>query len=306
MGGLILGLFSLGNLLQPYGNPLRIGLGFAAALMLLLYFSKLLLFFPGVREELNNIVIASVFPTLPMAMMVFATYLRDFHFAMSLGLWGLGLTFHLLLILWFSLKFLGDFNIKKLLPSWFVVYIGIGVGAVTAKPFGMEGMGQLTFWLALIMYGILLLPTLYRVIKVRQMPEPTLPTLTILAAPAGLCLTGYINSFGEQSFAMIYLLLLLSIISYLAILPVLPRLLRLNFYPSFSAFTFPLIINCTGIKQGGNFLAAAGIQIFWLDYLVSFQIIVATGITLYVLGRYASFLLPALVPAKEDQVVETR
>lgn len=123
------------------------------------------------------------------------------------------------------------------------------------------------------------------------MPEPTLPTLVIFAAPASLLLAGYMNSFETKNMSIVWLLAALSIIMYIAAIVMLPRLLKLKFYPSYSAFTFPLIISGIAMKLTNGFLAKSGNPVAWLKYLVNFQEVIAVVITLYVLYRYIKFLV---------------
>ncbi len=61
------------------------------------------------------------------------------------------------------------------------------------------------------------------------MPEPSLPSIAILAAPGSLLLSGYINSFSDKNNVVLYLLFILSIVFYIIVLGYLPKLLRLPF-----------------------------------------------------------------------------
>ena len=68
------------------------------------------------------------------------------------------------------------------------------------------------------------------------------------------------------------------------------RLLKLKFYPSYSGFTFPLIISGIAMKLTNGFLIKTNQGIPSLQYLVKFQEIVGVALTLYVLYRYIQFL----------------
>ncbi len=288
--GLILGLAALGNLVGSYGGGFKNTLGLMSGILLILFVAKLIIYPKLIKDDLNNPVVASVFPTLSMAIMILSTYLIPFSSTLSFSLWILGLSLHIGLILWFSLKFVFKFKILQVFPSWFIVYVGIVVASVTASAHNMIMVGKIAFYFGFITYLILLYLVLYRIIKVKGMPEPTLPTLAILAAPASLLLAGYMNSFTEKSLPMIYLLMVFSFIFYVAVIAMLPKLLGLKFYPSYSAFTFPLIISGIGMKLTNGFLINSNQSIYMLKYLVSFQVIMATLITLYVLARYIQFL----------------
>jgi len=131
---------------------------------------------------------------------------------------------------------------------------------------------------------------IYRVFCIKNIPEPVLPTIIIFAAPASLCLTGYLASFEEKSMAMISLLGMLSIIMFVLAVSYLPKLLKLKFYPSYSAFTFPLVISAMAMKQTNGFLLKQGILIKPLEYLAYLQLILSICIVLYVLYKYTIFL----------------
>lgn len=288
--GLILGLAATGNLVQSYDEIYRNIFGIISAILFVLMLIKIAKFKEGVKEQLQNPVVASVFPTFSMATMLLATYLKPLSPSLSFLLWCGGVLFHVILIIWFSKKFLINFKIKQVFPSWFIVYVGIAVASITAPAFKMNSIGQITFWFGFITYVILLPFVIYRVIKIKEMPEPTLPTLIIFAAPASLLLAGYMNSFEIKNMSIVWLLMVLSLVMYLAAIIILPRLLKLKFYPSYSAFTFPLIISGIAIKLTNGFLTKSGNSVEWLIYIVKFQEIIGVAATLYVLFKYIQFL----------------
>ncbi len=296
--GLLLALAALGNLVQSYGEIYRNIFGILSAIILVLVLVKIIKFPKGVAEALDNPVVASVFPTFSMGIMLLATYLKPFSTSFAFGMWVVGLVLHGALIISFTRKYVFDFNIKKVFPSWFIVYVGIAIGAITAPAFDKSNIGQLLFWFGLISYLILLPIVLKRVFVVKEMPEPTLPTVIIFAAPAALCLAGYMNSFAEKNMLIVYLLLALSQLFYLFALTQLPKLLKLKFYPAYSAFTFPMVISAISLKLTNGFLIKSEQPIAFLKYLVKFEEIVAIVIVLYVLIRYISFLFTKTETAK--------
>ena len=290
ISGLILGLAALGNLLQSYGEVFRIILGAIAGILLILFMAKLVIFAQQVKESLNNPVVASVFPTFPMAVMLLSTYLKPNLPTLAVAMWFGGLILHLLLIIWFSVKYVNKFKLKQFFPSWLIVYVGIAITSITAAAYNMTIVGQIAFWFGLAAYPFLLSLTLIRIIKVKEIPEPAMPTLAILAAPASLLLAGYLRAFAEKNMLLVFLLMALSFVFYAAVIVMLPKLLRLKFYPSYSAFTFPLIISGMGMKLANSFLTDSNQVIPLLRYIVYFQEIVAVLITLYVLIKYVQFL----------------
>jgi exfoliative toxin A/B len=290
--GLILGLAAAGNLIQSYGNVYRNTLGIISFILLIFMLAKIAKYPKDVAESLNNPVIGSVFPTFSMAIMILATYLKPYAADLSLIVWIIGFVLHIILILWFTKKFVVNFNIKKVFPSWFIVYVGIVVACVTGPIFKLTSVCKVVFWFGLATYLILLPIVVYRVIKVKEVPEPVLPTFIIFSAPASLLLAGYMNSFGSKSMILVWFLMILSLTMYAIALILLPKLLKLKFYPSYSAFTFPLIISGISIKLTNAFLIKSGQPISALGYLVKIQEAIGIVIVLYVLIRYILFLLP--------------
>lgn len=288
--GLMLGLAAAGNLVQSYGEVYRSIFGIISAVLFLLMLVKIAMFPEGVVEALDNPVIASVFPTFSMTIMLLSTYINKFASQPAFVLWIIGVALHIILILWFTKKFVFSFKIKQVFPSWFIVYVGIVVASVTGPAYKMANVGQVAFWFGLINYIILLPIIIYRVVKVKEMPESTYPTLVIFAAPASLLLAGYMNSFSEKNMGIVWFLMGLSIIMYAIVIVMLFKLLKLKFYPSYSGFTFPLVISGIAMKLTNGFLAKSGQAIPWLKYLVKFQEPAAVVIVLYVLVRYLQFL----------------
>lgn len=296
--GLMLALAATGNLVLSYGEKYRNIFGIFSAIILILVLMKIIMFPKGVSESLDNPVVASVFPTLSMGIMLLSTYLKPFASSLAFGMWIIGLVLHIVLIIYFTKKYIFNFNIKKVFPSWFIVYVGIVVGSVTAPAFNKANIGQVLFWFGFISYFLLLPIVFKRVFQIKEISEPALPTIAIFAAPVALCLAGYINSFQEKNMFIVYLLLTLSQLSYLFVLLQLPRLLKLKFYPSYSAFTFPLVISGISVKLTNGFLVNAEKPITMLKYLVKFEELIGIIIVLYVLIRYISFLFTKTETAK--------
>ena len=289
MAGLMLALAAAGNLVQSYGAIYRNVFGVVSAILLVLLLAKMSKYPSVVKEELKNPVVASVFPTLTMGMMLLSTYIKPFVPNIAFAMWIISIVGHIGLMVKFTIDYIVKLDIKKVFPSWFIVYVGIVVGSVTAPAFEMQSLGKVFFWVGIISY-FLLLPTVLKKVKLGTIPEPALPTLAIFAAPVALCLAGYMNSFATKNMVIVWGLVILSQLSYIIVLLQLPKLLKLKFYPSFSGLTFPLVISAISIKLTNGFLANSGQPIPVLKYIVKFEEIVAILIVCYVLLKYIKFL----------------
>lgn len=298
--GLMLGLAAAGNLVQSYGEVYRSMFGALSAVLFVLMIAKIIKYPKGVTQALDNPVVASVFPTFSMAIMLLSTYLKPYAQTAAFIVWIIGFAFHVALIIWFTKKYVLNFKIKQVFPSWFIVYVGIVVASVTGPVFKMNAIGQLAFWFGLATYLVLLVTVLYRVIKIKGIAEPARPTLAIFAAPASLLLAGYINSFQTKNMAIVWVLMVLSLVMYIGVVITMFKLLRVEFYPSYSAFTFPFVISGIAMKLTNGFLTKSGQEISVLKYLIKFQEAVAVVLTLYVLVRYIQFVF-----ATEKAVINT-
>lgn len=283
--GLMLAFAALGNLLQSYGGVYRNIMGVISGILFIVATVKIACDFKGLRNDLDNPILASVFPTYSMGIILLATYVKPYSSRVAYVVWIAGILIHILLIIRFSVKFVKEFNIKQVLPSWFIVYVGIVVASVTGKAFNVT-IGQYAFWFGFISYLILIFVVGKRVFVVKEIPEAALPTIIIFSAPGSLCLAGYLNAFDKKNLFMLLLLLVLSQIFYIFALCKLVQLLKLKFYPSYSGFTFPLVISALALKLSNIFLISEGVKIFVLAVIVKFEEIIAVIIVFYVLIRY--------------------
>ncbi len=188
----------------------------------------------------------------------------------------------------FTIKFVLKFKLEQVFPTWFIAYVGIVIATVTARNFNVT-LGKISFWFGLITY-IILLPVVYNRVKKLGLPEPSKPLLAIFAAPGSLLLTGYINLFEEKNIYLTIGLLVVSQIIYLIILFNMVSLLKLKFYPSYSGFTFPLVISATGLKVCTGYLANIGKDIVLFKYIVLVETLIAILIVIYVFVRYINFI----------------
>ncbi len=291
LAGLMLALATLGNLLEAYGSFYRMFFGLLALTAFVLITANLVIYPKSVLEGFQNPLLAGVMPTFPMGMIILATYFRPYIPAAAFGIWIGGLILHAVLILYFTKKFIFNFNIKKVFPTYFIVYVGIVAGSVTAPAFNLIALGQVLFWFGFSANLILLPIVLYRLFKIKEMPEPALPTIIIFAAPTSLCLAGYLNTFPEKNMLIVGFLTSLAVVMLVFALVYMPRLLKLNFYPSYAAFTFPIVISAVAVKSSGAFFAGTGRAVPALVSLGHFLEYFAVLMVLYVTVRYVMFFI---------------
>lgn len=290
LAGLMLGLAAAGNLVSYHGAIFKILCGIIAFSLLLLLTMKIITNHKHIQEDLHNPAVSGVASTFPMSIVVLSAYINSFLPNMAYAMWIIGIIMQFALIIYFTRKFVFNFDIKNVFPSYFIVYVGVAVGSVVAPVFNAINVGKVLFWFSFISYLILLPLISYRVLKIRPIPEPVVPTLTIFAAPASLLLVGYLNSFKSINMTILGILVFLSLFMLFSVLLYMPEMVKLKFYPSYSAFTFPLVISAIALQSSNNLLIKIKMGIPLLQYVSYFLELLAVIFVIYVLIHYAHFL----------------
>lgn len=298
--GLMLGLAVLGNLVRSHGEIYRNILGLVAAAILVMLAIKVVKNPACIKEGLGNPVVGGVMATYPMGMMILSTYLVPFARGLALGLWVIGILLHVALLIAFSARYLRTFNIRKVFTTYYIVYVGIVAGSVSAPAHNMFQVGEALFWFGFAAYLILLPIVLYRIFVVKEIPAPALPTLIVQAAPGSLCLAGYLSAFQVKSPVMVGILLALAAVSILIAFAFLPKLIVGKFIPAFSSFTFPIVVSGVALKMASTFYLNTGNSLPWLAPAALLLEVLSIVIVLYVLMHYTLFLAAPEVVAPQS------
>ncbi|HIT90706.1 MAG TPA: TDT family transporter [Candidatus Merdenecus merdavium] len=301
IAGLALGIAALGNLIGSYNMGARLVLGVVSAVIFITLTMKILLDIHSFKEEMKNPVIASVMATYSMAGMLLAGYIQPYAGTFSYILWYLSIIIHIGFIIYFTITFATKFNKETIVPSWFIVYVGIVVAAVNGNMFHPI-VGKVAFYFGFISYIILLIPIFNR-LKNNKLPEKIAPTLAIVSAPGSLCVAGYVSIFDDKNTPFLIALLVLAQLIYLFVLSTLPKLLKIKFYPSYSGLTFPLVISAIGLKFSTGYIGELGVNVSVLNVVVIIETIIAIAIVAYVLIKYCQFMFHV---QKEKRVISAR
>ena len=287
ISGLILAILSLGNLLQGYPRVVCGAVGVILILMLLLR----VIIYPGsVRQDLSNPIILSNSGTFSMALMILSTYINPFNADLALGVWILGVALHILLIVWFTYRFIiCDFDLMTVYPSYWIVFIGITMGAITAHVHGLTEIAYLFFVFGFIMMLITLPLVVYRYVRYPNILDQNKPLICIFTAVMSILIVGYTNSFNALSYEFLMVLYTVAFMFFLFAFYKFIEYRNLDFYPSFSAFTFPFVITAVASKE-----VFAVNQWSFFNVIIPIQTFIALVLVIYVFVRYFRFLLDAL------------
>lgn len=288
----ILGMFGLGNLIQSYSEGLRLLCGAVGAVLMVIFLIGVVLDLKKFLGEMENPIMASVFCAFPMAVMMLATYVKPYIGASAKGIWFAGVAIHVVMILYFTVKFVLHFSIEKVFASWFVVYVGIAMAGITASAFGTESIGSACVWFGVVALVVLLILVTMRYVK-KPVPDPAKPVICIYAAPTSLCIAGYIQSVTPKSLSLLTVLWAVATVLFLLACVKFVQYFKLPFFPSYAAYTFPFVISAIASKQLMACAANMGSPMGFLSTVVLVETIIATCTTLYALIRYLVFLFTA-------------
>ena len=287
--GLILAILSLGKIYTDFSSIFFI----IGSILIFLVLLKLVLHFDTFNNELNNLIALSTFGTFSMALMLFSTYLKPLFMPISqsiaIGIWILGIIIHLSIIILFTKNYvLKNFNIEKVFATWWIVYIGITMAAITAPAFDISQYGFIFFGIGFI----LMIPTLilvsYRYLKFTAIEDKNKPFICIYAAILSILIVGYVNALTIDGNFLSLIYIGACIFYIFAIYQAIKLLAieRLQFMPSFSAFTFPFVISAIATGEAYKFF---GFSI--LNYLFYIQAIIALILVIFVSYKYLRFLM---------------
>lgn len=293
MAGLALGIASMGwaweNVFNLNSQGQFLGEVLAGVLVLLLA-AKFLLHPHLLKADLAHPVAGSVIPTFAMANLVISNSVGQFNQLAGDIMWVLAFVLHLTFLVSFLYQRARKFNFEDMAPSWFVPPVGIIIADVTFS--GNPTLAWLAYSALVIgisTYAIMLPIMFYRFILALKSDYEIQPTLAILAAPASLTLAGYFHIVANSSLFIVGALFILAIIKTLIVYVLFIKLLRRPFTPSYAAFTFPMVIGATALFKMADWMQSINLAIPYIDavnYLATFELIVATAVVCYVSGRY--------------------
>ena len=267
--GVMLGAAALGNLLQSYSEGIRYVCGVFAAFLLILALLKLIMFPGAVKEDMKNPIMASVSGTFPMALMILSTYVKPFIGQAAYYIWLFAIALHIVLIIYFTVKFVFKLQMPKVFASYYIVYVGIVVASVTAPAYEKLAIGSAAFWFGFVTLILLLILVTYRYVTVKEVPDQS-----VMPKSYGFLMGMFVVA------TVIYIFALVKAIGYL----------KMPFFPSYAAFTFPFVISAIASKQMMACAMNMGHPMPFLKYVVLIETIIAVVLVVYTYIRFMAFI----------------
>lgn len=267
----------------------------AFAILLLLPIVIKYIFSPAkLVSDITHPVVGSVLPTITMTIFVISHAAGLLNSLTGTILWWIALVVHALFLISFVIARVINFKLSDMVPSWFVPPTGIVVAAITLPAGALyTTIGQIICVIGVILYLIMIPTMIFRLVLGEIVPEGIRPTIAILAATPALIVTALLTVFPHPDMVLTLCFQGVALLLALATYVMLIHLLRLPFAPSFSAFTFPLVI-CGTASLKLTYWANQTIPGFHdhqiMSWIANIQLYIATVVCAYIAIRYIRFI----------------
>jgi tellurite resistance protein len=207
-----------------------------------LYLLKLLRHPAAVVQELNHPVKLNFFPLLAKTLLVLSIVFLDRSTQLSRILWfgGSGLQFIASLYILSTWLHATRFSIEHLTPAWFIPIVGSLMIPIAGVAHGFVELSWFFFAVGLLFWLVLFIVVFYRLIFHPPIVARLLPTLFILFAPPAIGFIAWSRLNGGVLDAPGRVLYYSALFLFVLIMVRLDILVRIRFFLSWWAYSFPL------------------------------------------------------------------
>lgn len=208
-------------------------------LLLFVYFLKLIRYPEAVKAEYNHPVRISFFPAISISFLLLSIAYGTFNQSVSYVMWIIGTILHFFffvrtLLFWFN----KEIKIEMLNPSWFIPVVGTILIPISGINYSVE-LSWFFFSTGIIFWICIFTLILFRLFFYGPLPDRLYPTLVILIAPPAVGFISYIKMIDSID-TLGNLLFYSAIALFVLIVALINRFLKLKFFLSWWAYTFPL------------------------------------------------------------------
>ncbi|MDR3562790.1 MAG: SLAC1 anion channel family protein [Negativicutes bacterium] len=226
---------------------------------------RLVAFFPEVSAEFRHPVQGSFFPAISIGLLLLGAATIRYWEGLAYVTWLAGTGLHFVLTLAIVNRWMEhDFEIAYANPVWFLPVVGNILVPIAGVTFADSELLWFFFTIGFFFWLVLFVIIFYRLIFHPQLPEKLLSTQFILVAPPAVGFVSYIALTGTYDH-LARMLLYISVFLLILLVSSLRRFLRLDYYVSWWAYTFPLcavtIAVTTAYSLTGNAAFGRGAQL---------------------------------------------
>ncbi len=209
--------------------------------MLTAYLMKLVRYPQMVKGELNHPVMSSFVPAISISLFLLGLCMLPIMPALANVLWGAGAILHIILTFHIVRNWVEKqhFQPAHLNPAWFIPAVGNVVAPLAGVPLGYYELSWYFFAVGISFWIILLVIVFNRILFHDPLPPRLLPTLFILIAPPAVGFLSWVKLNGGEVDAFARVLYYLALFFAALMVLELPRFLKLPFFLSWWAYSFP-------------------------------------------------------------------
>ena len=292
----VMGLSGLSIAYQRFEQLFSLRLGIGTSLLVVAfsvfflvsaaYLAKLYKYPGAVQDEFNHPLRANFFAPIAIALMLLSAGTASFMPQLAHFLWIIGTILQAVFTLVIVKRWIiRQYDIAHSNPAWFLPVTGNIIVPIAGFQYIHRELAWFFFCVGIFFWIVLFTVIFYRIVFHRQIVDKLIPTLAIMIGPPSLGflsyvqITGHIDNFarGLLYVALFFVILLLSMSN---------TFMKLKFYVSWWAFTFPFCSITIAALQARKFL---GLPFF--GWIATALLLFATVIIAYIFTKTIQELL---------------
>lgn len=294
----VLGICTLAGIYDGIGYPLVRWLAVIfGTLIAVLYCLKVLFFLKDtVRQEYANPMLAALYPTLNMLIMVLCVFFSQWFWWPSLIVFFLMFSLQLVHIIVFFVRFfVRRFEWETFLPSWYVTTHGVMITTVAGLAFMPDVLAKAVVIWGIALYIIMTPFMVYRM-ACCEVKADMYHSQAIILGPCSLCVVSLINVYPNPNAILLGALYACVLVSLCWVVAHLPKFFSFEFKPGFAGMTFPMVIATMASMKVSGVLASHGHEVaaWWAMQLSGVQLVITTAIIAVVTSYFLHYFIKGI------------
>ncbi|WAW14182.1 hypothetical protein [Peptostreptococcus equinus] len=240
----------------------------------------------------------SVFSCFPLSLIMISPWLKTVVGDINTYIWEFGLIMHTVILVIFTIKYVVNFKLKHIFPSWLLIYYGLGFAAMTSPQFGMIIFGGAIYYSLEFISFIIIPLVLFRMAQ-RQGTSASQPLSSLLLIPSSVLLLTYLNITEKVDLSKVWILFIITQILIVITLALMIIRMLDGYYPSWSAYVIAICLGSYATKGYFTYLKINSASYTFIKYLLFAQIIIAALVSFFILLIY--FINTLENPVKHNQ-----
>lgn len=284
---LALGWVILGNVFQGVNTFLSDLCMVASLILIVLTFASFLLNPRKIVESFKTSVGMSLFSSITMALMMISIWMKGVFGKANIYIWVMGVVLHTLILVIFTIRYVMNFNIKNVTPSWFLVYIGIGIGAITCEDFGMIVFGRAALSFIVVASIVLTIPiTISMFFNRQRIKNAYKPLFSLISIPLGIIIPAYIFISDNINVNLVFwMMVVLQIIFVIVLISSVMQIFN-GFYPGWSCYTISGSITLYATSIANDYFKLKKMEYIFVQYILDVEYVIVFVVCAIILLAY--------------------